>query len=103
MAKQPVRVHVFNQSYTMLADGDPREVQEIAHRVDELMASIAGQTSSGDSTRVAVLACFHLADQLRAAEQRLQAIENQYARMDALLAEASLEEKRGLEEKGGKA
>jgi cell division protein ZapA len=75
MAKQPVRVHVFNQSYTMLADGDPREVEEIAHQVDELMASIAGHSSTGDSTRVAVLACFHLADRLRSAEQRLQAIE----------------------------
>ena len=88
MAKQPVRVHVFNQSYTMLADGDPREVEELAHSVDELMASIAGHVSTSDSTRVAVLACFHLADKLRSAEQRLQAIEKQYARLDALLTEA---------------
>jgi cell division protein ZapA len=88
MAKQPVRVHVFNQSYTMLADGDPREVEEIAHRIDELMASIAGRTSTGDSTRVAVLACFHLADKLRSAEQRLQAIEREHARIEALLTEA---------------
>jgi cell division protein ZapA len=85
MPKQPVRVHVFNQSYTMLADGDPREVQEIAQRVDELMANIASHTSSGDSTRVAVLACFHLADKLRAAEQRLHGIEGQSERISALL------------------
>jgi len=87
MAKQPVRVHVFNQTYTMLADGDPREVEALARRVDELMATIAGHTGSGDSTRVAVLACFHLADRLRAAEQRLLATETQYAKLDALLSE----------------
>ena len=85
MARQPVRVHVFNQTYTMLADGDPREVEALAHRVDELMASIANQSSSGDSTRVAVLACFHLADKLRAAEQRLETIEDRSARITALL------------------
>ncbi len=72
----------------MLADGDPREVEELAQRVDELMASIAGRTASGDSTRVAVLACFHLADRLRSAEQRLDAIEKKHARMDALLEKA---------------
>ena len=40
MAKQPVRVQIFNQSYTLLADGDPREVQEIAHEIDELIVEI---------------------------------------------------------------
>lgn len=88
MSKKPVRVHVFNQSYTMLADGDPREVEEIARRVDELMAAIANRASSGDSTRVAVLACFHLADQLRNAEKRLREIEDHSARIAALLEEA---------------
>ena len=76
----------------MLADGDPREVEDLAHQVDELMDSIAAATNSADSTRVAVLACFHLADKLRSAEQRLQAIEKQYARMDSLLSDALLTE-----------
>lgn len=88
MAKQPVRVHIFNQSYTLLTDGDPREVQELAHQVDEIMASIAGRTSSGDSARVAVLACVHMADKLRAAEKRLQAFENESERIASLLQDA---------------
>lgn len=71
MAKQPIRVHIFNQTYTLLADGDESEVQALAHEIDELMTSIANRTSSGDSTRVAVLACLHLADKLRMAEKRL--------------------------------
>ncbi|MEP6715813.1 MAG: cell division protein ZapA [Terriglobia bacterium] len=88
MPKQPVRVHIFNQSYSLLADDDASEVQEIAHQIDDLMASIANRTGSGDSTRVAVLACLHLADQLRATEKKLKLFENQSARISSLLEEA---------------
>jgi cell division protein ZapA len=88
MSKQPVRVQIFNQSYSLLVDGDPGEVQEIAHRVDELVASIASRTSSSDSTKVAVLACLHLADKLRAAEKQLQLFEDKSGRIATLLEEA---------------
>ena len=80
----------------MLAEGDPREVEDLARQVDELMDGIATATNSADSTRVAVLACFHLADKLRSAEQRLQAIEEQSARMDSLLSDALLTETRDI-------
>jgi cell division protein ZapA len=76
MSREPVRVHIFNQSYTLLSDGDPREVQEIAQQVDELMTSIAGRGNTGDATRVAVLACMHLADKLRAYETQSARITN---------------------------
>ena len=88
MSKQPVRVQIFNQSYSLLVDGDPAEVQEIAHQVDELVASIASRTSSSDSTKVAVLACLHLADKLRAAEKQLQLFEDKSGRIATLLEEA---------------
>lgn len=88
MSKQPVRVQIFNQSYSLLVDGDPNEVQEIAQQVDELVASIASRTSSSDSTRVAVLACLHLADKLRAAEKQLQRFEDKSGRIATLLEEA---------------
>jgi cell division protein ZapA len=88
MSKQPVRVQIFNQSYSLLVDGDPGEVQEIAHQVDELVASIASRTSSSDSTKVAVLACLHLADKLRAAEKQLQLFEDKSGRIATLLEEA---------------
>ncbi len=80
MPKQPVRVHIFNQSYTLLADGDPREVESVAHEIDDLMATIANRTGTGDSTRVAVLACLHLAD-------KLHQLEDKSARIAALLEE----------------
>ena len=88
MSRQPVRVQIFNQSYSLLADGDPREVQEIAEQVDELMASISNRTSSNDSARVAVLACLHLADKLRATERRLQSFEDKSGRIATMLEEA---------------
>ena len=88
MPKQPVRVQIFNQSYSLLVDGDPREVQEIAHQVDDLVANIASHTSSSDSTKVAVLACLHLADKLRAAEKQLQLVEDKSGRIATLLEEA---------------
>lgn len=88
MPKQPVRVQIFNQSYSLVTETDPREVQEVAQQVDELMTSIANRTSSGDSGRVAVLACLHLADKLRAAEKQLQMFEDQSGRIATMLEEA---------------
>jgi cell division protein ZapA (FtsZ GTPase activity inhibitor) len=87
MSRQPVRVQVFHQSYSLLAEDDPREVQELAQQLDELMVSIAERSASSDPTRVAVLAGFHLADKLRAAEKRLKSYEAESARMSELLNE----------------
>lgn len=88
MSKQPVRVQIFNQSYSLLVEGDPHEVEEVAQQVDDLVSSIASRTSSTDSTRVAVLACLHLADKLRAAEKQLQQVEDRSGRIATLLEEA---------------
>ena len=86
MPKQSVRVHIFNQSYTLVADDeDANSIQEIARQVDELMATIASHTSSGDSTRVAVLACIHLADKLRDAERRIRVFEDKSEQIGSLL------------------
>src|SRR3954467_9232026 len=70
--KQPVRVTILSRPYTLLATGDPREVEEVAASVDELMLSIAAKAPNADSTRIAVLACLHLADHLRRAQQELE-------------------------------
>ena len=69
--KKPVRVTIFHQQYTLLAD-DPAEVQKLAGQVDELMQSIASKGGSIDNTRAAVLACLHLADDLQTAEKELK-------------------------------
>jgi cell division protein ZapA len=72
--KQPVRVTIFNQQYSLRAPGDPREVELVAQSVDELLHSIADRASAADPTRVAVLGCLHLADQLRTLESDLAAL-----------------------------
>lgn len=90
MPRQPVRVHIFNQSYSLATEGDPAELEAIAHQVDELMTSIAGRSQSGDSARVAVMACLHLADKLREAEARLAGYERKSEQITELL-EAALE------------
>ena len=70
--KRPVRVVIFGQPYTVLAE-DPREVEALAKRVDDLMHAIASH-GSPDTTRTAVLACLHLADELQTAERQLTEI-----------------------------
>jgi cell division protein ZapA len=69
--RKSVRVTIFNQTYTLLASGDPGDVESLAHVVDELMTGIAQRAGNVDSNRVAVLACLHMADRLRAMEREL--------------------------------
>ena len=78
--KQPVRVTILSRPYTLLATGDPREVEEVAASVDELMLSIAGRAPNADSTRIAVLACLHLADKLRMLERDLASLKTRVDR-----------------------
>ena len=78
--KRPVRVTILSQPYTLLTAGDPREVEELARGVDELMLSIAGKSPNSDSTRIAVLACLHLADRLHSLEQDLSRLKERVDR-----------------------
>src|SRR5260221_80940 len=52
------------------AAADPREIEAVAASVNELMLSIAGKVGDADTTRIAVMACLHLADKLRALERQ---------------------------------
>ena len=78
--KRPVKVTILSQSYTLLSTGDPREVEELAQRVDTLMLSIAAKAPNSDSTRIAVMACLHLADRLRSLEQDLARLKDRIDR-----------------------
>ena len=50
--KQAVRVTILSRPYTLLASGDPREVEQVAASVDELMLSIAAKAPNADSKRI---------------------------------------------------
>lgn len=71
MDRNTVRVTIYNQPYTLAVSGEPADVEELAHSVDELMTRISRQSGSADANRVAVMACLHLADQLRTLEREV--------------------------------
>jgi cell division protein ZapA len=78
--RQQVRVTILSRPYTLLASGDPREVEEVAAGVNDLMLSIAAKAPNADSTRIAVLACLHLADKLRSMERDLHRLKERVDR-----------------------
>jgi cell division protein ZapA len=67
--RKTVRVTIFHQQYALAATDQDGEIESLAEEVDELMVTIAKQAGNVDSNRVAVLACLHLADKLRAADR----------------------------------
>jgi cell division protein ZapA len=90
---EPVRVTIFNQTYTLVASEDePGRVEQLAQRVDDLMTKIASHGANVDSTRAAVLACLHLADELDTLSQQLtdlkQKVEHKAREFTILLDEA---------------
>lgn len=68
---EPVRVTIYNQSYSLVASEEPGRVEQLAHRVDDLMTNVAARAGNVDATRAAVLACLHLADQMEILEREL--------------------------------
>jgi cell division protein ZapA (FtsZ GTPase activity inhibitor) len=72
--KKSVRVFIFNQPYSLVATGDPCEIEELAAVLDKLMNNIAARAGTNDSTRAAVLAGLHLADRLRSMERELSVL-----------------------------
>lgn len=84
--KVPVRVSIFNQSFTLLVAGNPNDIQSAANEVDELMHTIA-RSGNMDATRVAVLACLHLQDRVRTLEGEFEQLK---MRVDSRSREFSL-------------
>lgn len=75
--RKTVHVTIFNQPYTLAVSGETREVEELAHSIDQLMTDIAAKAGNVEGSRVAVLACLHLADRLRGLEQELSEFRSQ--------------------------
>jgi cell division protein ZapA len=73
---EPVRVTIFNQTYSLVASEEPGRIEHLAEKVDDLMSSIAVRAGNIDATRAAVLACLHLADELESLERRLAALKD---------------------------
>lgn len=86
--KKPLRLTIFNQTYTLLVSGDTADLEEAANTVDELMTSLA-RSRNLDTTKAAVFACLHLADRMRAMERELeqwkQRVDEKSKRISSLL------------------
>ena len=78
-ARKPVRVTIFNQSYSLIASDEPGQVEELAHTVDELMHEVAVKAGNVDTARTAVLTCLHLADQKRNLEREIEKLRERVA------------------------
>lgn len=78
--KQAVRVTILSRPYVLRTSDDPSEVEALAASVNDLMLSIAQRAPNADSTHIAVLACLHLADQLRMLEHDLAALKERVHR-----------------------
>jgi cell division protein ZapA len=74
--KQTVRVTILSRPYTLRTAGDPRELEETAASVNQVMLAIAAKAPNADSTHIAVLACLHLADRMRSLEQELNRLKS---------------------------
>ena len=69
--KTSVRLSIYNQTYSLLVSGDPRELEEAAQEVDDLMTAI-GKSGNMETSRIAILACLHLQDRVKTLERELR-------------------------------
>jgi cell division protein ZapA (FtsZ GTPase activity inhibitor) len=69
--KKQVRVTIYNQSFSLVTSEDPAEIQSLAAMVDDLISGIAARSGNVEPTRLLILACLHLADQLRGLDRDL--------------------------------
>lgn len=70
-----MKIEIYDQSYSVNADGNEEYLQEVAAYVDEKMREIATATKMVDSLKVAVLASLNIADELFTLRGRQQQIE----------------------------
>lgn len=76
--KQPIRLSIFNQTFTLRIAGDPADILRAANEVDDLMSGIA-RTGNMDSFRIAILACLHLQDRVHSLENEIRDVRSNVA------------------------
>jgi cell division protein ZapA (FtsZ GTPase activity inhibitor) len=76
---EPVRVTIFNRTYSFAPTVDPNQIVDSACGVDELMTRIAAGPKNIDSTQIAVLACLELYDELRMLKRDLEDFKSRVA------------------------
>ena len=82
-----VRVEIFDQAYN-LRGSDPDYILKLAEYVDSKMRSVAEQTRTVDSARLAVLAAVNIADELLLIRRGLESGNSEYLKRAHHLADA---------------
>ena len=70
-----MKIEIFDQTYSVQADGDEAYLRELAAFVDEKMRMVAETTRQVDSMRVAVLSALNIADEFFSLRKRQQELE----------------------------
>jgi cell division protein ZapA len=95
----PIRVEIYDQVYNLRGvDGD--YIMKLAEFVDRKMRSVAEQTSTVDSLRLAVLAALNIADEYHILKKKYDLLAGEYRQRAGKLA-AALDEAVRDEHKAG--
>ncbi len=95
-AAAPIRVEIYDQIYN-LRGVDAEYIMKLAEFVDGKMRTVAEQTSTIDSLRLAVLAALNIADEFHILKKKYDLLAGEYNRRAGQLAGALdevLEERR---------
>lgn len=76
-ATNSVRVDIYDQSYN-LRGTDPEYINKLAEFVDLKMRTVAEQTQTVDSLRLAVLAALNIADEYHLLKRKYDSIAQDY-------------------------
>ena len=77
MNPQSVRVEIFDQTYN-LRGTDAEYITRLAEYVDAKIRTIAQQTATVDSVRLAVLAAINIADELHIIKRQHESLGSDY-------------------------
>jgi cell division protein ZapA len=83
----PVRVEIYDQVYN-LRGTDADYILKLAEFVDTKMRSVAEQTATIDSLRLAVLAALNIADEYHLLKKKYEALASEYRQRAGMLAGA---------------
>jgi cell division protein ZapA len=86
-AATPIRVEIYDQVYN-LRGVDAEYIAKLAGFVDAKMRSVAEQTSTVDSLRLAVLAALNIADEYHLLKKKYDLLASEYRQKAGALAGA---------------
>ena len=70
-----MKIEIYDQSYSVQADGNEDYLKELAAYVDEKMRTVAEAARTVDSLKVAVLAALNIADEMFTLKQHQEKLE----------------------------